>query len=193
MSADKELWGLRLFGEKVEKLWGLSLTETILNGPSGFRMSYDHETGTTAERYGSSEESIDAFVLTLRFFIQDNGSCSLRNVTKHIDALHAAGLASDEIRDKWNEARDAISTYLDAETCISEQWEKDAQIVREEIYIHRRIMEVFVYGGLGHASREKKILFDSWRAKPFFFPMMENEFGNVIGIWSTRWLKSKGC
>jgi hypothetical protein len=178
---DNALWGIRLFSEKVDKLRRLTFTQTIINEPSGFHLHYHHETGVAAERHGPAEESIDAFVLTLRFFIQNNEPCSLRNMTKHVDALHAAGLISDVTRDKWNEAREAINALLDAKTHITETWQKDGTIGKEETYTRRRIMDVFVYGGFAHASREKKLLFDSWRAKPLFYPMVENEFVHVIG------------
>src|SRR5215210_6282970 len=91
MSVTTEVRPLRLFLEKAEKLWGFSYSQDIVNEPSGFTLNYDRDTGTTTTRQGPDGELIDAYVLTLRFFIQDNEPTSIRNMTKHVDSLCAKG------------------------------------------------------------------------------------------------------
>ena len=79
---------LEFYNEKAEKLQGLSFTSSILNQNSGVHLSWTRDSGILKiDREGPDEESIDAFVLTLRFFMQDNEPTSLRNMAKLIEAL----------------------------------------------------------------------------------------------------------
>src|SRR4051812_44639494 len=96
VSGTTELRALRLFLEKEEKLWEFSYSQDIVNKPSGFTLNYDPDTGSMTTRKGPDGESIDAYVLTFRFFIQDNEQSSIRNMTKHVDSLVAKGLIREE-------------------------------------------------------------------------------------------------
>jgi hypothetical protein len=178
MSATAELRALRLFLEKAEKLWGFSYSQDIVNEPSGFTLNYDRDTGITTTRRGPVGEPIDAYVLTLRFFIQDNEPTSIRNMTKHVDSLFAKGLIRDEQRASWGEARDALNTFLDSETFLK---------VNGETLTNRRILEVVVFGGYAHANESKKKEFDSWQRIDSLFQMAMNEFINITGRFN-YWL-----
>ena len=96
MSAPTELRALRLFLEKEERLWGYSYSQDIVNKPTGFTWNFHRATGSTTTRRGPDGEPIDAYVPTLRYFIQDNEPTSIRNMTKHIDSLFAKRLISEE-------------------------------------------------------------------------------------------------
>ena len=71
---------LDLFNEKARKLEGLSFTRILASQKTGVTLSWKEGDPVTIERSGPDDEAIDAFVLTLRFFIQDNESTSLRNL-----------------------------------------------------------------------------------------------------------------
>jgi hypothetical protein len=172
VSAMTELRALRLFLEKEEKLWGFSYSQDIVNEPSGFTLNYDRDTGSTTTRKGPDGETIDAYVLTLRFFIQDNEPTSIRNMTKHIDSLYAKRLISDEQRASWGEKRDALNAFLDSETFLR---------VNGEPLTNRTILEVVVWGGYAHANESKKNQFDSWQMIDSLFQLAMNEFINVTG------------
>ncbi len=177
-----ELRGLKQFCDKSQKLWSLSFTQTIVNEGSGFKFSFEQGTDVLAERYGPSEESIDAFVLTLRFFIQNNEESSLKNVTAHIDRLQKAGWVADEIASNWHQARDSINEFLGTPTFLTEQWQRNGAIEKEETYTYGRIMDVFVYGELAHSrDAAKKELFDHWHGNSLTFPLIQERFINTIG------------
>ena len=80
---------LELFNEKAEKLARLSFIETIFKYNSGVSIKIskrdDGLYDLIQERRGPLEEAIDAFVLTIRFFIQDNEPISFRRLAEIYD------------------------------------------------------------------------------------------------------------
>jgi hypothetical protein len=74
--------GLNLFNEKAERLDKLSFVKTMFETKTGVSLSGEaKEDGTfeiNSERSGPDEEAVDAFVLTFRFFIQDNEKVPLQ-------------------------------------------------------------------------------------------------------------------
>jgi hypothetical protein len=164
------LRALRLFNEKADKLEASSFTRKILTERSGVEISAKRvETGVavTATRFGPDQESIDAFVLTFRFFVQDNEPSSFRNMA---DFYSDAGLPLDsETTRRFNEARDAVNAYLDEASFVQ---------VDNRPLTHREIFDVFMWGGLAHAYAQKgrKETFDLWKSILGFFQILENEF-----------------
>jgi hypothetical protein len=160
---------LRLFNEKAEKLSRLSFIQKIQD--SGFSISWDRvgEDSFTVkqERRGPEEEAIDAFALTFRYFIQDNEQTSFRNMEKH----YLAAPLDPTLQQKFVQLRKEMNEHLDGETHINSDNE---QLTR------RRIMDVFVYGGLSHANEEKRRLWKTWMNNPFAAAMYENEFLVVL-------------
>lgn len=82
----KFIYALHLFNEKFSKLTHLSFIQALFTGKNSVTIrSTQQDDGTTlleTFRTGPSQESTDAFVLTIRFFIQDNEECSLRNLSR---------------------------------------------------------------------------------------------------------------
>jgi len=118
----------------------------------------------TQERTGPLEEAIDAFVLTMRFFIQDNEPTSFRQLAQHYDCASIEG----SLKKKFHLARTNINRYLDSNSAL-------AISVNDELLKHRKIIETVIYGGLSHANPNKKRAYDSWMATPLK-AMIENDF-----------------
>ena len=72
---------LQLFISKANKLGNSSFLESLVNE---FRLGFKIEVGKQVEvtSIRPKQESTDAFVLTFRFFIQNNETISLRNLEK---------------------------------------------------------------------------------------------------------------
>lgn len=168
---DSALSALQMFNEKADKFERLSFTKKIVSEPSGFRLKAQSDGWVKASRYGPTDESIEAFVLTIRFFIQNNENSSFRNMAKMYDKLHASGLLSESVAGKFGRMRNAVNDFLNGETFIE---------YNDERLTRRRIFEIFVWGGLAHANKSKKAVFDQWQQVPFFFPLVENEFVNTL-------------
>ena len=112
-------------------------------------------------------EAIDAFVLTLRFFIQDNESTSLRNFA----GLYSGLPVEKDVIDSFNGARDALNTFLDSRSFLT---------INGQQFASREIFDVFMWGELAHANAQKKQIFDSWRRDTWIFPILQNEFVYAI-------------
>jgi predicted small secreted protein len=165
---------LKLFNEKAEKLERLSFIETISKYSSGFSIKINkREDGLydlTQERSGPLEEAIDAFVLTIRFFIQDNEATSFRNLAK----LYERAPVDKEIKNDFIKIRTQLNKYLDSNSGM-------AIIVNEEALNHRKILDIVIYGGLSHANHEKKKRYDFLVRTPLKV-MIENDFVCSLAI-----------
>lgn len=166
---------LKLFNEKAQKLERLSFIETISKYDSGFSIKIDkREDGLydlIQERRGPLEEAIDAFVLTIRFFIQDNEASSFRNLSR----LYECAPVDREIKNDFIKVRTQLNEYLDSNSGM-------AIIVNEEKLNHRKIMDIVIYGGISHANNAKKKRKYDFLVKTPLKAMIENDFVCSLAI-----------
>jgi hypothetical protein len=163
-------YGLNLFNEKAEKLSKLSFANIMFNTNTGTSFSAkrkdDGQVEITSERRGPNEESIDAFVFTFRYFIQDNEKSSFRNLARYYEN----DKISSELRNKFNDIRKQINDFLDSSSSVVLQ-------VNEEQLTKRKILDIFIYGGLSHSNdQNKKKTYDMWIKMQIFNDMVKNEF-----------------
>ncbi len=173
MQNKAHLDALKLFNEKSEKLKRCSFTCLAFEHESGVSFSAKIGEAIKIERKGPDEEAIDAFILTFRFFIQDNEKTSFRNLDKIYNELSIPQLQ----KDLFSNARKELNTYLDSPSLFN---------INNETLSNRHILEVFIYGGLSHASEIKKKIFDFWMSNPFLSAHLQNEFvfilANVLNV-----------
>lgn len=172
--ADKIFRALGLFNEKAEKLMRLSFIKAMLDN-SGVTLSWRaREDGLFEERHerrGPNEEAIDAFILTFRFFIQDNEQSSFHKMAEH----YLAAPIDESLKSAFATTRKNINEFLDESSDFPIEY-NGRRLTRREV------MDIFVYGGLAHANQAKKELYDSWMSIPPFRPVIENEFVYTLAI-----------
>lgn len=169
---DKIAKALRLFDEKANKLERLSFLAKLEHPDSGVSISFDRvEEGkfqVQQERRGPDEEATDAFVLTFRFFVQNNEQSSFHNMEKHY--LNAP--VDPALQQKFVELRKQVNDYLDEYININ---------YNGEPLTRRRVMDVFLYGGLSHGmDEEKRRLYLTWMQDPIMSGVIENEFMLIL-------------
>jgi hypothetical protein len=158
---------LRLFNEKVERLDRLSFTQYLRTNGLGIFFSARIGEPVTMSVHMPNEEATDAFVLTLRYFLQDNESISIRQMAK----LYQSMPVSQNLKDRYAGLRDRINTALDSRSPIDFEGEG---------LTHRDVLYVFLYGGLAHANRDKKAQFDEWGKNELLFAAMQMIFNRAI-------------
>jgi hypothetical protein len=166
MTSNEDLDTLMLFNEKVEKLLRGSFRAQASKGV-GALVEWKRQTGWDSVYVGPSEESSDAIVLTIRFFIQDNEKISLRNMAELYRRLPVARAEADHCL----ELRDRLNAFLDRQTNVS---------IREEGPLtFREVIDLFVYGFLSHANKEKAAIMRDLSATPMF-PIAEADFAHIL-------------
>lgn len=163
---------LKLFNDKAEKLNGLSFTKEVTTKKHGVKLSFKEDGSVSVKRRGPGGEAMDAFVLTLRFFIQDNEKSSLRNLAKIYENLPIL----DQKKDIFRRFRKMLNNFLDSKSFYS---------TRGINCTNRQIMNIFIYGGLAHANKKKKKIYGEWMSDSGSEPLTTNEFVNILQfIWA---------
>jgi len=87
------------------------------------------------------DESIDAFVLTIRFFIQKNERCSIRNLSIIYDTDRRV---SNDHRDQFNNLRTILNDTLDSQLWFA---------INKSRLTYRQVLEGMIYSELSHSNK----------------------------------------
>ena len=158
-----QLAAIDLFREKFEKLRRSSVWRALEQGQC--RVSLHAEQGgpsyVTIE--GPSGEAVDAFVLTLRFFLQNNEPISIGNMSEMFADLPVP----PEAKQRVGEFRESFNAFLGRPCGIN---------INGLHPTNGTVLNTFVYGGMAHANLEKKEIFDGWARNTVTFGMMSQAF-----------------
>ena len=158
-------WAYRT--EKVEKLKGYRFYQKLKENKTGATFHWKKDEGVYTERFGPNEESIDASVLTLRFFIQDNEKCSIREISK----IYNDFIKNKEIQSQFHKSRELFNQVLNSMSFFN---------LHGKRYSRNEIFEIIIYGGLAHANKTKKKIFDEWMKNPLIKDLLLNEFVYIL-------------
>jgi len=127
-----DLKTMKLFIDKAEKLRNNSFTKKINSEGFGITISAKKDGNVNVEKKFPTDESIEAFVLTLRFFIQDNESSSFGNLAKIYSKL------PDHSKQKieFLRVRKEMNDYLDLPDKSLHIIENCKTITNKKIIIH---------------------------------------------------------
>lgn len=193
---------LKLFVKKAKKLLsGGFVTFLQEHGGTSLQYTYKKDAGVTIEHIHPDDDAIDAFVLTFRFFIQENERISFRWLANNV--LDDDGL-SEQWKQEFVKVRDSLNTFLDSNTYINERFVERMmdgenvieRVVSEQFITHRELMLTFVYGGLAHANQSREQTYERWEKNTLAFPVMQKLFDDVLvhvlqHIDYVRWLSEQ--
>lgn len=157
---------LMLFNEKAEVLDRSGFTRHVRENSLGW-------SGQVADGQmnlllnGPTEDEVAAFVLTMRFFVQDNEPTSIRKMAELYESLPISSLLKDQMR----AGRATINEILQRDSPVT--------IIDERIS-NQLLFDTFVWGGLAHANQAHKKRFDAWRANGVWFVPLQSLFHNVL-------------
>jgi hypothetical protein len=156
------------FDEKVDRLNNSSLWRFMTS--SGWKISWDFQENKPGDEARVPErESLEAYILNLRFFIQDNEPTSLRNIA----SLYRTSCKSAQQVEQFRRTRDAINRELDREL-----WFK----FNDKSMTYGKLLHGMIYSRFAHAHKDKHKLFDQMTTHPFGYMMAVNEFLRVLGM-----------
>jgi hypothetical protein len=155
---------LRLFNEKTDRLLGLSFWPK--SHTTGALVEFNQNSGWDSLFVGPDEESIQALMLTLRMFMQDNESISLQKMR----SLYT-GLISGELSIQFFDHCSRLNTFLDSTSHLS--IEKGRQLT------YRCILDIFLYGTYAHMNSKKRQIFEGIRTTAFF-PIFQTSLVQAI-------------
>jgi len=169
MLNDKDLKTLRLFNEKVDKL---SEKGFIKNHKTfSTKIKWERDVGFTETSIdGPTDDEIESFALTLRFFCQDNEPCSLRNMSKIFQKIE--GVADHKVR--FDDARDKLNRYLDSEPQMRHSF-------NGKYVTNRNIFDTFMYGDLSHSMKKEE--HDFWSKIPPMYITLKSEFIVISNVF----------
>jgi len=158
---------VELFRQKFGKLQRSSVWQAIQTNQIRFSVSAEIGDPVRLAVEGPSEEAVDAFVLTVRFFLQNNESIS---ISRLVGLLESLPLESD-LRARVTEMRTAFNAALD----------RPCGIQVDSVHpSNRDVLEIFIYGGLAHANQRKRAEFEGWSRQPIVFGMMSQVFYSTL-------------
>lgn len=161
---------LELFNEKASKLGDSNF---LKRAASGQAVRFKGGLGWPIEVVGDGpdQENIDAFVLTFRFFIQNNELCSFANLAK----VYESASISDVHRTAFQVVRQNLNNYLNGRCAVVEAHGIDTK---------RKVMEIFIFGGLSHAKKGLKRVYDKWINDDRLRPLIVLEFVLILRtVW----------
>jgi hypothetical protein len=166
----KEWVSLKLYVEKAEKLLNTRFVKHLKEtGKLSASISIKEGEEVKMLRILPDQDAIDAFVLTFRFFIQDNDheEISFRRLSENFEKLPI----SPELKKQFVEQRSGLNNYLDSK-------------INMNLYgftpSRRELLDIFIYGGLAHANTKKKAIYDSWKKNETTFIFVELHFCSTL-------------
>lgn len=168
---------LELFNEKAEKLSKLTFTKIMLTQPTGFRLNVEKtEDGSLKAQTllkGPCGESVDALLLTLRFFMLSNESSSFARLG---DFYEKAGIERS-LKDEFCKVRAELNEFLDTKGNIHIKF-------NSEDLTHRLILNTMINGGGVHANDAAAVArYRKWINFPMFAQLIANEFNHVLATF----------
>ncbi len=165
---ENEKRAFRSFDKKVQELLDSRYLKSAQNTGIQFNFSWNENTGVDQTRVAPDEESIKAFLLTLRFFVQNNERMSIYNISKIVDDLNI----NSGSKSKFQNARLELNTYLDNPSNVHITFNKIVLTLGE-------IFMTFLYGLYAHENEEKAKLLETWKMAGIY-PLARTEFDNTV-------------
>jgi hypothetical protein len=160
---------LRTFNQKAEHLNNSRFLAAVRSGKTSYRWLGLGGSGVRAERNLPHQEEIEAFVLTLRMFVQDRDGISIRAVATLYERLPLPRALIEEVQ----KIRSDLNAFLDGLTPF---------VLQGEALTRRRVMDTMLYGGLSHVDPTKQPEYERWRRDELLFTAIEAEFVDIVCV-----------
>ena len=171
---------LELFNERAARIGRLTRFIDSLQSEPLVSIKIDANGMAKTEKL-PDEESLSAAILTLRMFIQNNEPISLYNMSE----LYSRINVPQDLKDKFNELRDALNCYLDksSNVTISDTSLGYGKILESESgqkHTNRELMNTYIYGHYAHCDESKRKVFKKIDKQPSFASIGRLVFTSIL-------------
>jgi hypothetical protein len=158
LSTEEKLQKLKLFNEKAEVLRRRNFVKQVFRPDHGVTVKFNFDPqagplGIESERRGADEESLHAFAITFRFFVQPGDGITIEQIAEIYESLPVEDRAKQSARN----AADSLKSYLDSTTEVA---------FNGKTITRQRLFDVFMYGNMAHAKDDKRLEYESWMQHP---------------------------
>lgn len=167
MCENKEIRQLEQFLEQAERLQASRFCHFVSRYNVKHTFSWTQGDGWEIEFECPSDDEVNAFVLTMRFFIQDNENISFRNMAKLVDGI---GVESDA-KTQFLKLREELNAFLDR-TCEIQ--------INDDHPTLREIVWAILYGRLAHAGEKHRETLKRWEINDVVKRIVWSEFIRAI-------------
>ncbi len=156
---------LESFVEKAVKLIDMKYTRQIVEQQGILQVKLGEN---EPWRISTGDDERDAFIATLRMFMQKKDRISFHHVAGLLDN---SGLSSDW-KNEFSQARSTWNQILDG--CLPHLMVNGQPLKRRDMW------DVIVHGDLAHVDKRKKATLNQWRSDPALYAQVEFEFHTMI-------------
>ena len=169
MTIDGQIRILERFNEKVDRLRQGGFAEESAGG--GAILEWRKGEGWDSIHVGAASKTVEATVLTLRFFLVSNEDTSLRKMAELYPKLNI----EPRLSRRFCKIRDQVNSYLDSPSNLA--------ISDDGPMTHDEIFKVFINGDLAHANDAKaEAIYRSISQTPMF-PAFEADFTQTVQLF----------
>ena len=154
-----------LFNEKAQKLIESEFVDYIRKRGLSFKLQSSKGSAVETRLNGPSQTAIDAFALTMRFFIQEREESSFRKLAKTYNALPI----SEHLKQEYESIRESVNKCLDSHSNV-----KIMNLTRRDIIWN------IMYGELAHSEPAKSKVVEEWKKIPVVWDMIWFEFQSSL-------------
>lgn len=164
----QHMQALKDFNERVERIRGFGISRLAEAGRLRTTAQVAlGDSGPIGARHPSQEE-IDAFVNSLRCFIQDKEGTSLSNLAEAYTVLPLP----TELKQAFAHCREQLKHWLKSKTSLG---------MDHAPLEHRHVFETFVYGDIAHQDEAKRQQLERWRQSPPSSLLFDTMFVKILG------------
>ena len=129
-------------------------TQQLLQGEIGGSFSFSGGVPSSSRR-GPDEESLKSVFLTLRMFLQDNESISIRNMSKMFANLKL----DSQLTAPFESIRSDLNRFLDNAPSGVSPCDEGHKLT------HREIMKAYLYGKYAHLNSKYTVTIKRWEER----------------------------
>ncbi len=156
---------LKLYNERAIKLKESSFLKSVQESNVTLRLLGNPF--RVVREGGAGQEVMEAFVLSLRLFMQDRDGLSFRK----IEDLYNSVPVGPQLKNEITEIRTSLSVYLDGSSPL---------VINDKAISRRELLTVWLNGEIAHVNREHRARLKSWSVDEDIRAFFQFEFETVI-------------